>query len=133
MTHKKELHGKALYALMIGAIGVVYGDIGTSPLYAVREAFSGEHHLFPDDWNILGLLSLMIWSLVIIVTLKYIVLVMRAHNRGEGGTFALLALAHRAIGKPSMLVTGLGIFGAALFYGDGIITPAISVLSAVEG
>jgi KUP system potassium uptake protein len=124
---------KVFYGLVIGAIGVVFGDIGTSPLYAVREAFSGEHGLVANPANILGILSLLIWSLLIVVTLKYIFLVMRADNRGEGGTFALLALAQRALNNKSIWITALGIFGASLFYGDGIITPAISVLSAVEG
>src|SRR3954466_866604 len=123
-------------ALTLLALGVVFGDIGTSPLYAVRETFSPEHGIPLDEANILGGLSTIFWSLMIIVSLKYVVLIMRADNRGEGGVMALIALAQKAIKGhdgwriPLLLI---GIFGASLFYGDAVLTPAISVLSAVEG
>lgn len=122
--------------LTLAALGVVYGDIGTSPLYAFRECFHGAHGLAPDPAHVLGVLSLIFWSLLIIVSLKYLVFVMRADNHGEGGILALLALAMpetgRAQGVRRALVLG-GVFGAALLYGDGMITPSISVLSAMEG
>ena len=125
----------ATTALTLSALGVVFGDIGTSPLYAMKEAFSGAHDLTPNADRVYGILSLIFWSLMIIVTIKYVALVMRANNRGEGGIMALVALVKRA--PMSARATGalvvLGIFGASLFYGDGMITPAISVLSAVEG
>jgi len=123
-------------ALVVGAAGVVFGDIGTSPLYAVREVFHHSHHIGPDETNVLGMLSLVFWSLFIVVSLKYVVFIMRADNRGEGGIMALIALARRAVQLHPRLgwtFLTLGVFGASLFYGDGIITPAISVLSAVEG
>jgi KUP system potassium uptake protein len=122
-----------LLTLSLGALGVVYGDIGTSPLYAFRECFAAEHHLTPTPENILGILSLIFWSLVIVISVKYLVFVMRADNRGEGGILALMSLVRprRSVRRTSLL--GLGLFGAALLYGDGMITPAISVLSAVEG
>ncbi|MGE5170519.1 MAG: potassium transporter Kup [Rudaea sp.] len=122
--------------LVVGAIGVVYGDIGTSPLYTLRTAFTGQYGLSLTHANILGVLSVIVWALVIVVTLKYIVLIMRADNRGEGGILALTALVSRGVEKRTTLrwwLVGLGIFGAAMFYGDGMITPAISVLGAVEG
>ncbi|RTL14959.1 MAG: potassium transporter Kup [Burkholderiales bacterium] len=125
----------ALAALTLGALGVVYGDIGTSPLYALKEVF-GAGHVPLNEANILGILSLVFWTLTIVVSLKYVVLVMRANNNGEGGTMALLALAGQALRQRPRLRTALllmGITGAAMFYGDGVITPAISVLSAVEG
>ena len=125
-----------MLALAIGAVGVVYGDIGTSPLYAMRESFGGSHRLPVVHDNVVGVLSLMAWALFSIVTLKYVLLIMRADNRGEGGIMALMALVRRSFdGDPRLrwFVLGLGMFGAALFYGDGMITPAISVLSAVEG
>ncbi|MEO8344306.1 MAG: potassium transporter Kup [Betaproteobacteria bacterium] len=123
-------------ALVVGAIGVVYGDIGTSPLYTLREAFHGPHALPVTPANVLGVLSVIFWALLIIVTLKYVTLVLRADNRGEGGVLALTALVSRGLeGQPRRRwwLVGFGIFGAAMFYGDGMITPAISVLSAVEG
>jgi len=122
-----------LFTLSLGALGVVYGDIGTSPLYAFRECFAAEHHLTPTPANILGILSLIFWSLVIVISIKYLVFVMRADNRGEGGILALMSLVRprRSVRRTSLL--GLGLFGAALLYGDGMITPAISVLSAIEG
>ena len=128
-------HGKRLFLLALTALGVVYGDIGTSPLYSMRECFHGEHAVPPTPANVYGVLSLIFWSLVIVVTLKYHVYVLRADNRGEGGILALMALVRKALGKRRfgwILIT-MGLFGAALLYGDGMITPAISVLSAVEG
>src|SRR4249920_3519689 len=122
--------------LTLLALGVVFGDIGTSPLYAVKETFSPDHGIPLTDDNILGGLSTIFWSLMVVVSLKYVVLIMRADNRGEGGIMALIALASSAIKDhprwrlPLMLI---GIFGASLFYGDAVLTPAISVLSAVEG
>lgn len=123
-------------ALALAALGVVYGDIGTSPLYTMKEIFAGAHHpvpITPD--HILGILSVIFWSLMIVVTLKYVVFVMRADNRGEGGIMALMALVQRgASNQPyAAFLMLMGLFGAALFYGDSVITPAISVLSAVEG
>jgi KUP system potassium uptake protein len=123
------------WALTIGSIGVVYGDIGTSPLYAFREsvmAAVGAGHP-ADEPAVLGILSLIIWALVLVVTAKYVLILLRADNNGEGGTLALMALASRALGGKSGLVVLLGIISGALFYGDAIITPALSVLSAVEG
>jgi KUP system potassium uptake protein len=130
-------HGNSpLWGLTLGALGVVYGDIGTSPLYAMRECFHGHHAVAPTPDNVLGVISLIFWSLVIVISIKYVTFVMRADNRGEGGILALLALAsHQFRDKPRRRagLVLLGIFGATLFYGDGMITPAISVLSAVEG
>jgi KUP system potassium uptake protein len=123
-------------ALAIGAVGIVYGDIGTSPLYTMREVFTGAHAVPLTHDNVLGVLSLIFWALIAIVSIKYAIFIMRADNRGEGGIMALTALALRTpLMKPWQIwgMTVLGIFGAALFYGDGVITPAISVLSAVEG
>lgn len=123
-------------ALVLGAIGVVYGDIGTSPLYMLRTAFTGDHALAVTPENVYGVLSAVFWSLVVVVTLKYIALIMRADNNGEGGILALTALVSRGLArheKRRWWLVGFGIFGAAMFYGDGMITPAISVLSAVEG
>src|SRR5688572_33324953 len=117
------------------AVGVVYGDIGTSPLYAMRECFFSSHSVPPTHDNVLGVLSLIIYSLILVVSIKYIVLVMRADNQGEGGILALTALISRPA-NTTRLRAGLillGIVGAALLYGDGMITPAITVLSAVEG
>jgi len=122
--------------LVLAALGVVYGDIGTSVLYALRECFSGTHGIAVTTGNVLGVLSLIFWSLIIVVSVKYVVFIMRADNKGEGGIMALMALVQRATAGESRarwLLMTLGIFGAALFYGDGMITPAISVLSAVEG
>ena len=129
-------HG-GFWTLAIGAIGVVFGDIGTSPLYAMREALHHSRSGGASELAVLGVVSLVIWALILVVTLKYVVLLMRADNKGEGGTLALMALARKTLAKPngkrSATVFFLGVIGAALFYGDGIITPAISVLSAVEG
>ncbi len=123
----------ALVALTIGAIGVVFGDIGTSPLYAFREALNLTAKDGLDPGEILGVLSLAIWSLILVVTVKYVIFLMRADNQGEGGVLALTALARRALGRRSLIALVLGAAGASLFYGDAIITPALSVLSAVEG
>jgi KUP system potassium uptake protein len=125
----------SLAALTLGAIGVVYGDIGTSVLYAVKEVFGGGHVPFTPD-NVYGVLSIFFWTLTVIVSIKYVVLVLRADNNGEGGLIAMLALASQAVkDKPRLrqALLGIGIFGTSMFYGDGVITPAISVLSAVEG
>lgn len=130
----KAKHGLAAMALT--ALGVVFGDIATSPLYAIRECFHGDYGITPSHDNILGVLSLMFWSLVLIVGLKYLVFIIRADNNGEGGVLALAALIHKSrttVHGRRMLLVALGLFGAALLYGDGMITPAISVLSAVEG
>src|ERR1700729_1335746 len=129
----------SFWALALGSIGVVYGDIGTSPLYALREAVlaaSGAHHEELTRGTVLGAVSLILWALFIIVPLKYGVILLRADNNGEGGTLTLMALASRAVGRFSKaggVVALLGIISAALFYGDAVITPALSVLSAVEG
>ncbi len=121
--------------LAIGAIGIVFGDIGTSPLYAFRETFAGHHALALDAEHILGAISLMFWSMMLVVTLKYVTILMRADNKGEGGSLALLALinAQRGPARWSRGIILLGVFATALFYGDSMITPAVSILSAVEG
>ncbi|KJC51194.1 potassium transport protein Kup [Bradyrhizobium sp. LTSPM299] len=131
-----EAHSTAGFkALMIGSIGVVYGDIGTSPLYALREAVvaASGSEAEPMAHAVLGVLSLILWALIIVVTLKYVVVLLRADNHGEGGTLALMALAQRAVTKGAGAIVLLGIISGALFYGDAVITPALSVLSAVEG
>ena len=131
-----ELHRGNTSALVLGAIGVVFGDIGTSPLYALKEAFKPEHGIPLNADNVLGILSLIVWSMFWVITIKYLVVMMRADNNGEGGILALLALALReARGRARLkwTIIGIGMFGAAMFYGDSMITPAISVLSAVEG
>ncbi len=127
--------GRRLAVLSLAALGIVYGDIGTSPLYAIRECFHGEYGIEPTGANVLGVLSLMFWALLVIVTVKYLAFVLRADNRGEGGIIALAALVGQSAVPKRMRVVMvvLGLFGAALLYGDGMITPAISVLSAVEG
>jgi KUP system potassium uptake protein len=126
-----------LAKLALGALGVVYGDIGTSPLYTVRECFSREHGVAPTRENILGVLSLIVWSLILVVVVKYLTFIMRADNKGEGGVLALLALTFPKPGalrpRPHSPLLLLGLFGAALLYGDGIITPPVTVLGAVEG
>jgi KUP system potassium uptake protein len=126
---------RALAATALGALGVVYGDIGTSPLYALKECFAPEYGLTPTASNVLGVLSLIFWSLNFVVSLKYLTFIMEADNRGEGGIMALLALLRprRRRGGVLPYLIGIGLFGAALLYGDGVITPAISVLGAVEG
>jgi len=129
-------HGKGLPGLVLGAIGVVFGDIGTSPLYTLKQAFLPHYGLTPDHITVLGVLSLVFWALMIVVTLKYVTIIMRADNEGEGGIMALMALAQRTLpkGSRSAYVVGiLAIFGASLFFGDGVITPAVSVLGAIEG
>src|SRR3954470_15787741 len=137
-------HGVArrgLLAVTLTTVGVVYGDIGTSPLYTIRECFFGTHPVPPSYENVLGVLSLVVYALLLVISVKYIAIVMRADNHGEGGILALAALIPPKSGgsgpdrlaatRPYLVL--LGIFGAALLYGDGMITPAISVLSAVEG
>jgi KUP system potassium uptake protein len=132
----KAVHKQSLTALSIAAIGVVYGDIGTSPLYTLKEVFNPAHGISTSHENVLGILSLVFWSLLIVVSLKYVVFIMRADNKGEGGIMALIALMQRVVSEDSKLrwpLLMLGLFGGSLFFGDGLITPAISVLSAVEG
>lgn len=121
--------------LVLGAIGVVFGDIGTSPLYAFRESFIGHHGLPIDRFHVLGVLSMLIWALILVVTVKYVFVTMRADNRGEGGSFALLALIERVAARSPLLpaISAAALIATALFYGDAVITPAISILSAVEG
>jgi KUP system potassium uptake protein len=120
------------WALTLGSVGVVFGDIGTSPLYAIREALAHSSDGSTES-AVLGVISLVFWALILIVTVKYVFLVLWADNKGEGGTLALMALAQRVIGRRTSLIFVLGVCGAALFYGDSLITPAISVLSAAEG
>lgn len=139
MTTRESSHiapgGRHLPALSLAALGVVYGDIGTSPLYALRECFYGTHAVAATPANILGVLSLIFWSLIFVISIKYLVFILRADNQGEGGVLALTALITpvRSFAQGSRWLIMLGLFGAALLYGDGMITPAISVLSAVEG
>src|SRR5580765_5352924 len=126
--------GTATLALL--ALGVVYGDIGTSPLYAVKETFNPEHGIPLNAENVIGGLSTIFWILMIVVSLKYVTLVLRADNRGEGGIMALLAMATGAVKQQprwTAALLAIGVFGASLFYGDAVLTPAISVLSAIEG
>ena len=142
MTSATEHHaatppkGRYLFTLALGALGIVYGDIGTSPLYALRESFATGRGTLPTPENVLGILSLIFWSLIIVISVKYLAFIMRADNHGEGGILALTSLVtpmqvKRRGGR--WLLISLGLFGTALLYGDGVITPAISVLSAVEG
>ena len=137
MNHAADAHDRAQFrTLTLAALGVVYGDIGTSPLYAIKEIFGSPHHPVPiTPENVLGILSLVFWALMLVISGKYVSFIMRADNRGEGGIMALMALALRDIGegRKRNFIVMLGLFGAALFYGDGVITPTISVLSAVEG
>src|SRR5262245_25440455 len=129
-SHQKS----SLWALTLGSVGVVYGDIGTSPLYAFREAAVAAAEAGPVTRDIvLGVLSLILWALIIVIVVKYVLLLLRADNNGEGGTLSVTALATRALGRRTTLVFLLGVVGAAMFLGDAVITPAISVLSAVEG
>ncbi|HVQ05785.1 MAG TPA: KUP/HAK/KT family potassium transporter, partial [Burkholderiaceae bacterium] len=136
-AHAPHGHGTTgLLGLAVGAIGVVFGDIGTSPLYTLKEAFSPHYGLVANHDTVLGILSLVFWALMIVVTLKYVTIIMRADNEGEGGIMALMALAQRTLPRNSRstyAVGILGIFGASLFFGDGVITPAITTLSAIEG
>jgi len=136
ITQEHSPRNSSLAALSLGALGVVYGDIGTSPLYAMKEVFSPAHNIPLDAPHVIGAVSVIFWALMLVVTLKYVMLVLRADNRGEGGIMALTALAGKTAGKNQNRRNALlllGLFGAALFYGDSIITPAISVLGAVEG
>jgi KUP system potassium uptake protein len=135
-AEKTDTEKNSLAALTVASIGIVYGDIGTSPLYAMRAVFGGTGGLILTPNNLLGIVSLIIWGLIIVVSIKYVLTMLRADNRGEGGTLALMALAHSALPKKSRLyypLLALGVLGACLFYGDSVITPAISILSAVEG
>jgi len=132
-TEQADHAQKHLPVLILGALGVVYGDIGTSPLYAFREALHGATGAVPEQGEILGLLSLIFWALTIIVSIKYVGFVLRADNRGEGGTLSLMSLARSSFANRPTWVLALGVVGASLFFGDAMITPAISVLSAVEG
>src|SRR6266550_6535575 len=139
MQDQTEVPGKnRMIGLTIGALGVVYGDIGTSPLYTLRECFTGPHGMPVTPSNVLGILSLILWSLILIVSVKYLALVLRADNKGEGGILSLMALSfHERDTGPvrglASIMVALGLFGTALLYGDGMITPAISVLGAMEG
>ena len=135
MSAATQDRDSAKLKLAAGAIGIVFGDIGTSPLYAFRETFRGAHHMPIDDLHILGVVSLIFWSMTLVVAIQYVTILMRADNNGQGGSLALVALLSRSIGKTNYgwLIVLLGVFATALFYGDSMITPAISVLSAVEG
>jgi len=129
-------NGSGLVAMTVGALGIVFGDIGTSPLYALRECFRGNHAMDVTPHNVIGIVSLVFWSLILIISIKYMLLVLRADNRGEGGILALMTLLTRDRkdnSRAQLFIVGLGLFGAAMLFGDGMITPAISVLSAVEG
>jgi len=131
-----DARGRKLAGLTLAALGIVFGDIGTSPLYAIRECFHGDYGIAPTPENIFGVLSLIFWSLTIVVSIKYLTFILKADNQGEGGVIALVALVRPTAWEPGRgkwLLVGCGLFGAALLYGDGMITPAISVLSAVEG
>ncbi len=135
-ANDKEESRRPLLVLSVAALGVVYGDIGTSPLYALKQCFHGAHGIAATTENVLGILSLIVWSLILVVSVKYLLFVLRADNKGEGGIIALVALLNpwnSASGSPRHILMLMGLFGAALLYGDGTITPAISVLSAVEG
>src|SRR4029450_6752053 len=125
-------HKRRFAILCLASLGIVYGDIGASALYALRECFYGEHAVPPNQANVLGVLSLILWSLLLIISIKYLILILRADNRGEGGILALATLVGEVVRRGKSLFL-LGLFGAALLYADGMITPAISVLSAVEG
>ena len=131
MSHKLQ---EKLPVLVLGALGVVFGDIGTSPLYAIKVCFSGQLGIPPSSLNVLGVVSLIFWSLTLVVSLKYALFIMQADDNGQGGVFAMVALLHKNLGPK--LGRGLvlaGLFGSALLYGDGLITPVISVLAALEG
>lgn len=133
-SHGHHIHG-SLAKLAVGAIGIVFGDIGTSPIYAFRETFAGHHKIIPDELHVFGVLSMIFWSMMIVVTFKYVTVIMRADNKGEGGSLALLALINRKTegARWTAPIVLLGVFATALFYGDSMITPAMSVLSATEG
>src|SRR5256886_17007578 len=134
-AHHKTRPGASFWAITLGSIGVVYGDIGTSPLYAMRESVVAA--VGPgnpaNETAVFGILSLIIWALILVVTLKYVVILLRADNNGEGGTLALMALANKALGGHTPIIMLLGIISGGLFFGDAIITPSLSVLSAIEG
>ena len=133
---KHDVKKQGTVALALAALGVVYGDIGTSPLYTIKEVFHHSTGVPLDPVNVIGTVSTIFWSLMLVVTLKYVVLILRADNHGEGGIMALNALAAAAAGgtpKRRTVLLLIGVFGATLFYGESVITPAISVLSAVEG
>jgi KUP system potassium uptake protein len=136
-AHSEPPTGRRLLALSLTALGVVYGDIGTSPLYTIKECFREEYGFAPNAANVYGILSLIVWSLIVVVAIKYLVFILQADNRGEGGVLAMLALLTQRqdgrVGKRRRLLVLLGIFGTALLFGDGVITPAISVLGAMEG
>ncbi|HKS03956.1 MAG TPA: KUP/HAK/KT family potassium transporter, partial [Chthoniobacterales bacterium] len=127
MTAPKQRRNR-LVLLCLASLGIVYGDIGTSPLYAMRECFYGMHAVAPTRANVLGVLSLILWSLILIISIKYLILILRADNRGEGGILALATLVSDVVRRGKFLFL-LGLFGAALLYADGMITPAISVMS----
>jgi KUP system potassium uptake protein len=134
---RRPARAGGMAALTVGALGVVFGDIGTSPLYALQTVFTADHHVVrPTQAGVYGVISLVFWAITLIVSIEFVTFIMRADNRGEGGIMALIALLRSASLKGTV-VTGalvmIGVFGASLFYGDGMITPAISVLSAVEG
>ena len=131
-AEEAKRHKKRLLVLCLASLGIVYGDIGTSPLYALRECFYGPHAILPTHANVIGVLSLILWSLILIISVKYLILILRADNRGEGGILALATLVGDVV-KRGKVFFFLGLFGAALLYADGMITPAISVMSAVEG
>ena len=129
-------YNNTLFVLSLSALGVVFGDIGTSPLYAIKEIFSiGNNVLALNNQNVLGILSLIFWTMTLIVSIKYITFIMRANNNGEGGIMALLSLANRnaKTRRKKLIIMTIGMLGACMFYADGMITPAISVLSAIEG
>src|SRR5687768_17386549 len=133
---KMNSERRYLIGLSLAALGIVYGDIGTSPLYALRECFYGIHAVEPNRANILGVLSLIFWSLTLIISIKYLGFVLRADNKGEGGILALLGLAtppEDRMKRTRAVLLLFGVFGSALLYGDGMITPAISILGAIEG
>jgi KUP system potassium uptake protein len=136
LNNPEEISGKKLATMSLAALGIVFGDIGTSPLYAIRECFHGEYGIAASNANVMGVLSLIFWALLLVVSLKYLIFILRADNDGEGGVLALTALIKPkkvVAGTIKWLLVGLGLFAACLLYGDGMITPAISVLSAVEG
>ncbi len=136
LHHGDHAHKGSLRTLMLGAIGVVFGDIATSPLYALKECFSPQHGIPFSNEAVFGVISMVFWAFMVVVSIKYVMFIMRASNNGEGGILALMALALRTVpvgSKSAMAIMMLGVFGAAMFYGDAVITPAISVLSAVEG
>jgi KUP system potassium uptake protein len=130
----KSITSNNLLKLTIGALGIVFGDIGTSPLYALRVCFTGASGIAVNQANVFGVLSLILWSLILVVSVKYLIIILRADNEGEGGILALMALVlPKKKSRKYFLILSMGLFGSALLYGDGMITPAISVLSAVEG